>query len=210
MLMDTLVSITAVLLNGTQVHASAAVHSHLFWLARGGGGAIFPGVVTALSFAVVPMPQSPATYAMRWDWSALSTECRVRVMANWYDQLATDGDNDVWAGLTIRNGGGEDPKRYSDWGVYEQGNGRKGGVKELVVDVIYYGSDKDGMEQKLKSVSPSGCDAGMFGPSNPNNTWMDMVKGGNCDDIHKDCDLEALENNCGWLLAIDRNSVCRS
>jgi len=198
MLMDTLVSITAVLLNGTQVHASAAVHPHLFWLARGGGGAIFPGVVTAFSFAVVPMPQSLATYQMKWDWSSLSTECRAKVMANWYDQLAIDNDNDVWAGLTIRNGGVEDPLSFSDWGVYEQGS-RGNWVKELVIDVMYYGSDKDGMEQKLRNVSPSGCIAGKLGPSNPNKHWIDMVKSGNCEDI-TNCDLEGLTNNCGWLL----------
>merc|ERR1719464_776674 len=161
MLSDTLTSITAVLLDGTQVHASADVHAHLFWLARGGGGAIFPGVVTALSYAVVPMPQSPATYAMRWNWGSLSTECRVKVITNWYDQLATHKDNDVWAGLTIRNGGIDDPKRFSDWGVYEEGNGNA--IEELVIDMIYYGSDKVGMEQKLRSVSPSGCAAGEFG-----------------------------------------------
>lgn len=196
MLSDTLVSITAVLLNGTQVHASAAVHSHLFWLARGGGGAIFPGVVTALSFAVVPMPQSPATYSMRWDWDSLSTECRVKVMANWYDQLATDKDNDVWAGLTIQSSGAKDPLRFSHWRVYEENNG----AKEIVISVIYVGSDKYGMEQKLRNVSPVGCSAGKFGPSNPNNNWIDVVKSGNCDDINKNCDLEALNNNCGWLL----------
>jgi len=207
---DTLVSITAVLLNGTQVHASAAVHAHLFWLARGGGGAIFPGVVTALSFAVVPMPQSFAIYTMKWDLDFLNTECRVKVMTNWYDQLATDSDNDVWSGMTLRTGNKTDELTFSDSGAYQQRTGvgvDEETVRQLVIDVMYYGNKdgiKDGMEQRLRNLSPLGCSVGEVGnETNPNISWIDMVKSGNagdnCDPQGK-CNLEGLNNNCGWLL----------
>merc|ERR1719189_1118018 len=149
------------------------------------------------------MPQSLATYTMRWDWSSLNTECRVKVMTNWYDQLATDSDLDVWSGMTIRTGPPDDPLSFSDWAVYEQFNRigvEEESVKELVIDVMYYGSDKEGLEEKLRKVSPVGCTAGNFVPSPPNTHWIDMVKSGNCIDINKDCDLEGLSNNCGWLL----------
>lgn len=174
---DRLRGINAVLLNGTKVYASKDSEPHLFWLARGGGGNIFPGVVIAFHFELVPLPESFLTASKVWQWSNTSPLCRQQVIKNWYEKLALDSDTDLSARLTIQDSGSP----------------------TIQIDITYYGSDKQGALDKLDSVR-GGCNQGSdIKYRRDNNSWVDFVRGGAPNASEQDL----VNNNCGWLLAKD-------
>jgi FAD/FMN-containing dehydrogenase len=62
MAVDNLLSVQAVLANGSVVTASACSHADLFWALRGGGGSSF-GVVTSCTYRAHPFPAAGAAGA---------------------------------------------------------------------------------------------------------------------------------------------------
>jgi hypothetical protein len=175
--LDRLRGIDAVLLDGRKVHANTSNEEHLFWLARGGGGNIFPGVVTAFHFELVPMPNNPANYGMTW--YNPSSWCRSSVLAQWYERMAKNPNLDLFSRATLSNWG-QSPSDGS-----------------LGVEVVYYGSDKGWAKQQLYDLSSaSGCSGQLTG-DDPNKPWLNIVSSANNGATEQQLD----SNNCGWDLS---------
>jgi hypothetical protein len=185
MTLDRLRGIDAVLQDGTKVHANATNEPHLFWLARGGGGNVFPGIVTAFYFELVPIPLNPMTYSLTWD--ASKKHCWASVYAQWYKTMAINSDLDVFSRITMSNFGSD------------------ASSANLGIDMIYYGTSKSWAKGLLDAVpSDSGCQN-----NNPDAvpsysvTWLSIVQGGNAG-----ASVEQLEgNNCGWDLSNPETSM---
>lgn len=175
MLIDRLRAIDAVLPDGRKVHADETSHEHLFWLARGGGGNIFPGVVTAFYFELVPAPVSPATYQMEWP---ATSQCRSSVLAQWYEKMAKHEDRDLFARVELQNFGGS-PK--------------------VGISVVYTGQEKESAKQLLWDVNAAACGEGALTSENPTDSWMGIVLGANGGGSPSEDDL--VNNNCGWDLS---------
>jgi len=166
--------VDVVLLNATKVRVDGNTEPHLFWLARGGGGNIFPGVATAFHFELVPMPVSPATYSMEWD---ATKECRKTLPALWYKRMAIHPDVDLFAKITFSNGG--QPK--------------------VAIDVTYIGDDTNSAEELLRAVgAASACGAATKTRMMPNTTWTSVVLFANGGDERIGAPGN---NNCGWDLS---------
>lgn len=193
--LDRLRQVDAVLLNGTKVEASKDKEPHLFWLARGGGGNIFPGVVTAFHFELVPLPRNILTASMTWEWSSMSFECRKQVIKNWYEKLATDNDLDLFSRLSIQNFG----------------------HPEILITVHYYGSSseqRDAAVSKLRSVQhgQQTC-TGRPGTQINDDSWLNIVLSANGKGqaaANYPTKEKLKGNNCGWNLVkpYPTHSVC--
>lgn len=174
--LDRLRSISAILLNGTRVDADSDREEHLFWLARGGGGNIFPGVVTAFSFELVPAPERIPTQSMKWDNP--SPKCISSVMSQWYQQLATYSDNDLFSRLT--------------WSNY--------GSSGVTISTKYFGTSSSPAQQKLLDVKAAANCGGDLQPEEEWD-WLKTLQDANGPDITEE---QLRSNNCGWDLNGDK------
>ena len=174
LLIDRLRAVDVVLLNGTKVRVDENTEPHLFWLARGGGGNIFPGVATAFHFELVPMPVSPATYHMEWENP--TKECRKSLPALWYERMAMHPDDDLFARI-----------EFSNWGH-----------PTVVIEVTYIGEDKNSAEELLRAVGAASACGAAKTHAKPDTTWTSVVLGANNDDERIGAPGN---NNCGWDLS---------
>jgi hypothetical protein len=177
--LDRLRGISAVLLDGTRVDADNDTEEHLFWLARGGGGNIFPGVVTAFHFELVPLPERIPTQEMTWETD--SHQCLSSVMDQWYQQMATYSDNDLWSRLTFENPG----------------------TSKVRIETKYFGTSSNPAKQKLFDVSAAAGCSGKF-QDYGEQEWVQTVLDANGKENFPEGEKDLLANNCGWDLSGDK------
>jgi hypothetical protein len=113
LLIDRLAGIEAVLGNGTFVIANKDQHTDLYWLARGGGGNTFPGVVTAFNFNLVKAPRVVTEWTGTWiiprhDLPEIEHPSGEEVFKAWQDKLLVHPDRRVYARLEIHPYGNPD------------------------------------------------------------------------------------------------------
>jgi hypothetical protein len=85
-LIDHLFAVDLVLPDGSILQANSSSYAELLWLARGGGGNVFPGIVTAFHFNLIEAPRV-AWFKMQWNISLAS-----HVIDYWQSQLVMHPD----------------------------------------------------------------------------------------------------------------------
>jgi FAD/FMN-containing dehydrogenase len=80
---DNLLEVEIVTADGRRVRASERRHADLYWATRGGGGGNF-GIITALTFGLVPVDMPFTHLEYEFPWSAAEN-----VLAAWQDWLPT-------------------------------------------------------------------------------------------------------------------------
>lgn len=107
LLSDQVYGIDAVLYNGTPVHADENQHEDLLWIARGGGGDSFPGIVTGFHFHVQKVPPVVTEYHVEWDdaWTTIQGSTiftrGIEVVKLWQSQYLAYPDWRVYCRLTL-------------------------------------------------------------------------------------------------------------
>jgi len=107
LLSDQVYGIDAVLQNGSTVHANATQHEDLLWMAKGGGGDVFPGIVTAFHFNLVKVPPVVTEYHVVWNdcWVTVGGSANFGrgegVVKMWQDRYVSHPDWRVYARLTM-------------------------------------------------------------------------------------------------------------
>jgi len=106
MSIDKLAGIEAILSNGTRILADATQNQDLFWLARGGGGNSFPGVVTAFTFNLVRVPTVVTEFTGWWAFNNPRTgeadiEQGTKVFNLWQDRFLVHPDWRVYVRLEL-------------------------------------------------------------------------------------------------------------
>jgi FAD/FMN-containing dehydrogenase len=91
---DNLIEVEIVTADGRHLRANERDHSDLFWATRGGGGGSF-GIITALSFRLVPVDVlfTHASYAFPWTVAE-------SVLAAWQDWLP-DSPRETWSAVEL-------------------------------------------------------------------------------------------------------------
>lgn len=104
---DNLVEAEIVTADGRLVRAGEQENADLYWATRGGGGGSF-GIITALTFRLVPVDM-PFTFAeLRFPWSAAE-----RVLAAWQSWLPSS-PRETWTAVELTT---QDPTEHSAPGV---------------------------------------------------------------------------------------------
>jgi hypothetical protein len=171
LLIDRLRAVDVVLLDGRKVRADKDNEPHLFWLARGGGGNLFPGVATAFHFELVPVPK-PAVWHIEWD---ATEQCMASMLPQWYEKMAKHPDPNIHARAEIRF-----------WAT-----------PKLALSVSYNGEEEDAEAGKrlIQSVNASACGEGVL--SGGQSSWLDEIRGVNAGSSTENL----TSNNCGWDLS---------
>lgn len=106
---DQLRGVDVVLGDGTVVHANQTHEPDLLWLAQGGGGGTFPGVVTAFHFHLVRSPKVMTEFYAQWDMvrkpgakgEAFDVVPAIRSWKVWQEEYLMHPDPRVWVRLEI-------------------------------------------------------------------------------------------------------------
>jgi len=103
LLIDKLIGVKVVLSNGTKLTATSHSHPELLWLAKGGGGNTYPGVVTEFRFKLVPAMNIISEWEATWDFDCLSgKQCRASDAFNlWQRNYLVHPDRRVYVRFEI-------------------------------------------------------------------------------------------------------------